>query len=452
MGSLFSYKQHSNKNVLNYNPKVIQSNLSKEEMSSVFRKALKDKTLISPDDTAILFYNLSFIQERILDLQDLFPKSALHAIAVKANPLTKILSKIKALGVGAEVASLPEFHLAQTAGFAPGTIVFDSPCKTKSEIEYALKAGVHLNADSFDELDRIGEILKTVQSKSIIGVRINPQVGTGTIQSTSVAGDISKFGIPVNDNRERIMAYFQEYEWLSGIHVHIGSQGCPVPLVIDGIRKVLDLAIDINENLKLNSKQNHIETFDLGGGLPVSYHPGKQPVSMGQYLAMLKISCPELFNGRFRLLTEFGRYIYANSGWVASKVEYVKREPGYNIIMTHVGADLFLRKSYNPADWHHHITVVDKNGNLKTGTDTNKYMVAGPLCFAGDVIARDLELPVVEEGDYVLIHDAGAYTLSMWSRYNSRQMPKVIGYSTETDAFEILKEREIKADLFDFWS
>ena len=167
---------------------------------------------------------------------------------------------------------------------------------------------------------------------------------------------------------------------------------------------------------------------------------------------MLRNACAELFNGQFRLITEFGRYIFANSGWVASKVEYVKREPGYNIIITHVGADLFLRKSYNPSDWHHHITVVDKEGKLKTGTDTNKYMVAGPLCFAGDVIARDLELPVVEEGDFVLIHDAGAYTLSMWSRYNSRQMPKVIAYSIENDLFEIIRERENKEDLFEFWS
>jgi diaminopimelate decarboxylase len=431
---------------------VLQSNLSKEEMSSVFSELLKNKTLISPDDTAILFYNISFIQERIRDLQKQFPKSALHAIAVKANPLTKILSKIKVLGVGAEVASLPEFHLAEMAGFAPETIVFDSPCKTKSEIEYALKAGVHLNADSFAELDRIREICKIVKSKSSIGVRINPQVGTGTIKSTSVAGDISKFGIPMNDNREKIIACFQKYDWLTGIHVHIGSQGCPVPLVIDGTRKVLDLAIDINESLKLSSKPNPIKVFDIGGGLPVSYHPGIQPISMDQYLAMLKTSCPELFNDTFRLITEFGRFIYANSGWVASKVEYVKREPGYNIIMTHVGADLFLRKSYNPGDWHHHITVVDKNGNLKTGTNATKYMVAGPLCFAGDVIARDLELPLVEEGDYILIHDAGAYTLSMWSRYNSRQMPKVIGYSTESDTFDIIRDRETKEDLFDFWS
>ena len=420
-------------------------------MSSVFSETLKNKTLISPDDTAILFYNLCSVQERINDLQNLFPKSALHAVAVKANPLTKVLSKMKATGVGAEVASLPELYLAEKAGFAPETIVFDSPCKTKTEIEYALKSGVYINADSFDELERIDQIINTVQSKSIVGVRVNPQVGQGIIKSTSVAGTISKFGIPVNDNKDKIIACFLKYDWLKGIHVHIGSQGCPVTQVINGIRKVLDLAIEINECLALNSKQNRIQTFDIGGGLPVLYHPGKTPVSMGQYLAMLNDSCAELFNDQFRLITEFGRYIYANAGWVASKVEYVKREPGYNIIMTHVGADMFLRKCYNPEDWHHHITVVDKDGKIKTGTDKNKYLVAGPLCFSGDVIAREIELPVVAEGDYLLIHDAGAYTLSMWSRYNSRQMPKVIGYSVVDDEFEIIKKKETKEDLFEFW-
>ena len=421
-------------------------------MSSLFSIALKDETVIGPDDTAVLFYNLSSIEERINGIKKIFPQTALHAIAVKANPLTKILSKINATGVGAEVASLPELHLAEMAGFTPETIVFDSPCKTKAEIEYALKTGVHLNADSFDELDRIAQILKTILSKSIIGLRVNPQVGSGTIKSTSVAGDISKFGIPIHNNREKIIAYFLKYNWLTAIHVHIGSQGCPAPLVIGGIRKVLDLALEINEREKLNSNQNRIDTFDMGGGLPVSYHPGTEPVSLEKYLSMLKITCQELFDGRFRLLTEFGRYIYANSGWVASKVEYVKREPGYNIIMTHVGADLFLRKCYNPEDWYHHISVVDKEGKLKTGTDTTHYIVAGPLCFSGDIIARDLELPVVEEGDYILIHDAGAYTLSMWSRYNSRQMPKVIGYYNENDIFETIMERESKEDLFEFWT
>jgi diaminopimelate decarboxylase len=404
------------------------------------------------EDTSAIFYDLAFIERRISGLKHIFPSGSLHAVAVKANPLTRVLEKLRAMGAGAEVASLPELFIAEKVGFAPVNIVFDSPCKTKEEIEYALRSGVYINADSFDELSRIAGIRENIKSESGIGLRINPQVGAGSITSTSVAGEISKFGIPLNDNKERIIGYFRNYEWLKGIHVHIGSQGCPVPLLVSGIRKVLDLALEVNTCLENASKPNRVEVFDIGGGLPVLYHPGQEALSMEGYAAMLKENCGELFTNRFRLFTEFGRYIHANAGWVASRVEYVKREKDYNIIMTHTGADLFLRKCYNPADWYHYISVVDKHGNLKTGTDKNKYTIAGPLCFAGDILARDIELPLVNEGDYLLIHDAGAYTLSMWSRYNSRQIPKVIGYYSGDDDFEVLKVRERPEDLVEFWS
>ena len=431
--------------------KLIKSSLSKEEMSKAFGFALSQPDLITTEDTAVIFYDLDFLDDRIEKLKSLFPETTLHALAVKANPLTKILAHIIQLGVGLEVASLPELYLAEKAGFTADNIVFDSPAKTHDELEYAIKAGIHINADSFDELERIAEILENHESKSKIGLRINPQVGTGSIKSTSVAGVISKFGVPLNDNTDRIIACYVKYNWLRSIHVHIGSQGCPVPLIIDGIRKVLNLANEINSCLKQHSATQLIDTFDIGGGLPVSYYPDTEPVSMMQYHSMLQENCNELFDGRYKLITEFGRYIYANTGWVASRVEYVKREKNYNIVMSHIGADLLLRKCYHPDDWHHQITVVDSRGNLKTGTDKNKYIIAGPLCFAGDVIAKDLDLPVVNEGDYLLIHDVGAYTLSMWSRYNSRQMPKVISYRN-TNTFEISKQRETKEKLFDFWS
>jgi len=430
---------------------MIQSNLSPAELSRVLSRAVTCPGLLSEADTAILFYDLSAIGARINELQQLFPEGTLHAMAVKANPLLKILSFANNLHTGAEVASLPELYLAEKVGFNPGHIVYDSPCKTREELEYALKTGVCLNADSFEELGRIAEILKTIKSGSIIGLRINPQVGPGRIKTTSVADGISKFGIPMDQNRDKILQCYLQYPWLQGIHVHIGSQGCPVPLLIEGIRKVLDLSLEVNAMLQQQSAPNRIRNFDIGGGLPVSYYPSIEPVNMQQFAEMLQSSCKELFSGQYRIITEYGRYIYANAGWVASKVEYVKREPGYNIIITHVGADLFLRKCYNPSDWHHHITVTDKHGHVKTGIDPTKYTVAGPLCFAGDVLASDIELPVVEEGDFLILHDAGAYTLSMWSRYNSRQMPLVIGYYETGNNFEVLRRRETLNDLLEFW-
>lgn len=429
----------------------MKSRLSYDEITRVFRRALRHDSLIREDDTAIVFYDLSHLTERIENLFELFPESALHAIAAKANPLTGVLKHIRGLGVGIEVASLPELYLAQKAGFPADTIVFDSPAKTRSELEYALESGVHINADSLVELDRISDLLEHTRSECTIGLRINPQVGAGVISTTSVASDYSKFGVPIGAARNGIIQAFLSNDWLHGVHVHIGSQGCHIELLLEGIAVVLDLVDEVNNLLQREKPNRRIDTFDIGGGLPVSYHREEQPTSMSEYKDELARRFNRLFTDEFRLITEFGRYIHANAGWVATRVEYVKTDGGTNTLMVHVGADMFLRKCYNPGDWHHEISVVDRSGQPKPSGETKKYVVAGPLCFAGDIIAREIELPEVSEGDYLIIHDTGAYTLSMWSRYNSRQIPEVIGYRDDGKRFEVLKAREDIERIREFW-
>lgn len=430
----------------------MNARISDNTISDVFKKALKKKDLINESDTALIFYDLSYLKKRVENLIDLFPDSTLHAIAIKANPLIKILKQVGEMGVGLEAATLPELHIAKSSDVKPERIVFDSPAKTLEEIHYALNNGCHINADSLYELDRINSLIESKPTDSNIGVRINPQVGSGKIASTSVAGEYSKFGVPILENRDELIKRYLNYEWLNSVHVHVGSQGCSVEMLLDGIDIVFSFVKEVNKLLEKKGKGRKISIFDMGGGLPVSYHKGIESISLSDYVDKMREQFNELFDGNFKLITEFGRYIHANTGWVASKVEYVKRDKKVNTAMIHVGADLFLRKCYRPDDWHHEVIILDKHGNPKKGTDVNKYTIAGPLCFAGDIIANNLELPIVEEGDYLIIQDTGAYTLSMWSRYNSRQIPKVITYNDDGATFEIIKDRESIDNIIKFWN
>ena len=425
----------------------MNNRISEKDISKTFQKAIKSEGLVNKKDSAIIFYDLDFLSERVNFLKQLFPEDTLHAIAVKANPLIRILEEFKKADIGLETASLPELFIAQKLGFSSNKIIFNSPSKTHEEIEYALKFGAHLNADSFGELDRISELYEATKSISNIGLRINPQVGEGRIKSTSVAEKISKFGIPIDYHRQEIIEAFVRYKWLNGIHLHIGSQGISIEQLLKGLKKVYKLVKEINSQLIHEGRQ--IVFFDMGGGFPVSYNINDSTPGLEKYVEMARANHPELFSNKYKLITEFGRYINANTAWAVSRVEYVKNEPNYKILSIHLGADFLLRKAYNPTDWHHEISVLDRNGKLKTGKDNKKYIIAGPLCFASDIIAKDIELPEVEEGDFIAIHDVGAYTLSMWSRYNSRQIPKVIGY--KTNSFCTLKERESLDDLYNFW-
>jgi diaminopimelate decarboxylase len=144
--------------------------------------------------------------------------------------------------LGAEVASLPELELALDAGLPPGRIVFDSPAKTCGELRRALALGVHLNADNFQELERIAALVAAMgPPKGTVGLRVNPQVGAGAIAATSVAAAFSKFGLPLGECRDRIVAAFAAHPWLTGLHCHVGSQGCAPGQLVAAARATVAL-------------------------------------------------------------------------------------------------------------------------------------------------------------------------------------------------------------------
>ncbi|TSA25128.1 MAG: diaminopimelate decarboxylase [Bacteroidetes bacterium] len=447
------------------------SNLSRHHIAEVTRQALQEG-LIREEDTAVLFQDLDYLAARIAYLTSCFPPTTLHGLAIKSNPLLRILEHTRKLGTGVEAATAGEIHIALKAGYLPDRIVFDSPVKTLSDLRFALETGIHLNCDNLDELKRVDSLLKKMHSTSTIGIRINPQVGVGSILESSVAGEYSKFGVPVTGKRKELEEAFLSYPWLTGVHLHVGSQGCAMELLVNGVGVLYDFALLINEKRKTKNEKP-ISIFDIGGGLPISYFSDQAPPLMEDYVAALKDRAPGLFQGtgaqrhrgtkaqghnthklttsppNWRIITEFGRWVYGNSGWTVSRVEYVKRDPGVLTAMIHVGADLFVRECLNPADWHHEYSVLDAQGRLKEGVDDLPYHIAGPLCFAGDIVARDVPLPPVEEGDSIVIHDTGGYTFSMWSRYNSRQTPRILG--VREGKLLVLKERERLEEVVEFW-
>ena len=232
------------------------SDITDSVISHVFRRAMTQPGLIDSDDTSVVFIDLSRLQRRLNDVAAAFPPGTLHTVAVKANPLPSILRHLVEWGAGLEVASLPELHLALNAGCPPNRIVFDSPAKTMDELRFALSAGVSINADSMQEIERIASLRaespENCGSKhGVIGLRINPQAGVGSIAATSVAGEYSKFGVPIRECRDDNYPVLSGVCWLTGIHLHIGSQGCDLALLLQGVENVYNLVLEIDDRLRV---------------------------------------------------------------------------------------------------------------------------------------------------------------------------------------------------------
>ncbi len=163
-------------------------------------RAAVGQGLLGESDPVAGFIDTEGVRASVGDLHDAFAATprVLHTFAAKACSLIPVLRLLADCGMGCEVASPGELRLALEAGFPGSRIVLDSPAKTREEIRLALALGVAVNADSLAELRRI-DALRNPSTTSVLGLRVNPQVGGGSIGPMSTATDTSKFGVALRD-------------------------------------------------------------------------------------------------------------------------------------------------------------------------------------------------------------------------------------------------------------
>lgn len=397
-------------------------------------RAAVEQGLLGPGTPIVGLLDVTGIREAAAGLRAAFDAvtapgtPVLHAFAVKATPLVPVLRLLNAEGIGAEVASPGELALARAAGVPPNRTVLDSPAKTPAELREALALGIAVNADNPQELDRIDALMRSATSRSPLGIRVNPQVGGGSIEATSTATATSKFGVALRDEgaREWVVRAYADRPWLRRLHAHTGSQGIPLSLMVQGVAETYALAEEINRRLG----RPQIDTLDIGGGLPVNFGSDDTTPTYAQYARLLSEAVPGLFDGRYGLVTEFGRSLSAKHGTVVARVEYAKSAGGRPVAVTHAGVQVATRTVYVPGSWPLRIAAYDGKGRPKEGPAVVQD-VAGPACFSGDLLAEGRALPLLEQGDYAAALDTGAYYFAHHYAYNSLARPGIYGFAPD---------------------
>ncbi len=351
-----------------------------------------------------------------------------HTFAVKAASLVPVLGLLAECGLGAEVASPGELALARAAGVPAERTVLDSPAKTVAELREALALGIAVNADNPEELARIDRLRAAAPAGSPagpVGLRVNPQVGGGSIGAMSTATASSKFGVALRDPGalEWALDAYARRPWLNRLHTHTGSQGVPLELMVAGVRAAYELA----ERINAAAGRQQVDALDIGGGLPVNFGSDETAPSFADYADLLRAQIPGLFDGRYGIVTEFGRSLLAKNGTVLARVEYAKSAGGRPIAVTHAGAQVATRTVFVPDSWPIRVLALDAEGAEKRGEPVVQD-VAGPCCFAGDLVAKGRALPLLASGDHVALLDTGAYYFSNHFAYNSLPRPAVYGY------------------------
>ncbi|MET8745860.1 diaminopimelate decarboxylase [Streptomyces sp. NPDC004728] len=414
-----------------------------DRRTAALARAVEDG-LLGPHSPVVGLLDVDGVLAAVDALNEAFegPAPVQHTFAAKACGLVPVLRLLADAGMGCEVASPGELEQALAAGFPYERLVFDSPAKTVEELEFALAHGIAVNLDNFQELARVDRLLAGREAAGPIGLRVNPQVGAGAIGAMSTATATSKFGVALRDAgaEDAVIEAFERRPWLNRLHAHVGSQGCPLPLVAEGIRTAYELAERINTRLG----RARITGIDIGGGLPVNFDGEEDRPTYADYVAGLREAVPGLFDGRYTLVTEFGRSLLAKSGTIGTVVEYTKSAGGRRIAVTHAGAQVATRTVFMPGSWPLRVGVFDASGRPKQGP-AETVDIAGPCCFAGDLTATARELPAVEPGDVVALYDTGAYYFSSHFSYNSLPRPAVYGYRADAEGrvrFALVREAQ----------
>lgn len=363
--------------------------------------------------TPAFLYNAEAIRERYRSLDAaLAPVPHRICFAVKANSNLAILRILRELGAGADIVSSGELARALAAGFPPEHIVFSGVGKTADELRTAIKAGIgHLNVESREELELVGQLADGEAARVQVGIRVNPDVTTETHPYISTGKSGIKFGLPT-DQVVPAAEYILRHPLLelTTLAMHLGSQLVDTDPFRQGVAQLLGSVKQLRE-----AGVTTLQVLDIGGGLGIRY-AGEQPVDPAGFAAVL---LPLLAPTGLTVYLEPGRFLVGSAGVLLTRVLYRKHSGGKEFVIVDAGMNDLVRPSHYQA--YHEIVEVVEQGRPGGLAD-----VVGPVCETGDFLALDRALPGLEAGDTLAVLGAGAYGFVMASNYNSRPRPPEI--------------------------
>jgi diaminopimelate decarboxylase len=335
----------------------------------------------------------------------------LPCYALKANYNPQLLKLIRTHNFGADVVSAGELYFARNCGFPANRIVFAGVGKTVSEIEAAIRTGIHsINIESEAELKVLDRISRRLRKRISVAIRINPDINPRTHPYISTGLLTNKFGIS-QELALRLYLQLKRHPYLiaRGIHVHIGSQ-------ITHAEPYLQTAgFLLHFRRVLQQKGVEIEYIDLGGGIGLNYR--NQLDDANRSRTYLQSILPKLLgcfkNEQVKLMIELGRAIIGSAGLLISKVLYVKESPSKKFIIIDAGMNNLIRPSLYHA--YHQIVPLIKNERALEKVD-----IVGPICETSDIFARGRTINALLDSDILAVTGAGAYAQASSSNYNLR--------------------------------
>lgn len=370
------------------------------------------KQLAEQYGTPLYVYDKFKIIENYTNLKSAFtnyyPDTDVH-FSVKANSNYHILEVLNSIGSGADCSSPVEYLLARKAGFDDSKILYTGNYESKEDFGVLKESKVRINLDDISSFNRLMSVFKP----EIVSFRINPGIGRGGFEGITTGGADAKFGVPYENIPDAYEQALKAGINRFGIHMMTGSNNLEPYFFVEVIEKLMNIAGRVFPKLGIIP-----EYFDIGGGYGVPYSDEDEELNLDTTAKMISEifieKCDKYGFGRPKLLLEPGRFIVANAGYLIAKVTGIKYS-----YKTFLGIDAGMNTLIRPALYGaKHRTYIYGRSENKSNVN-----ICGQICENSDIMSKSVFMPKAEEGDIVVISDAGAYGYVMASNYNNRLRP-----------------------------
>lgn len=387
---------------------------------------MKKIDLVEKYGSPLYLYDFEKIQKNIENFLTAFPKNRYRIkYACKALTNPSVLSFMNQFPIGIDAVSIQEVQLALDAGFQAGNILYTPNCVQLNEIEKAIDLGVMINIDNLPQLEKLGQ---KYGDKIELSVRINPHILAGGHYKISTGHIDSKFGISIHqlDDLHRLVEKYQLN--IIGLHMHTGSDILDAQVFITGAKVLFEIARSFFE----------LKFIDLGSGFKVAYKEGDISTDINQLSHALNSELKNHPNlDKTEIWFEPGKALVSNAGYFLAEVTVVKPTPSCIFLGVNTGFHQLIRPMLYEA--YHYIE------NLSRPDAPQKpYHVVGQICET-DTFATNRMIAEAEVGDILCFHNAGAYSFSMSSQYNSRTRPAEVATYDGIDY--LIRESETLIDL-----
>ena len=356
--------------------------------------------------------------------------------AVKANPNPTLIKMLGEYDCGCDCSSYTELMLSDAMGFEKDKIMFSSNVTPAAEYQLAAELGAIINLDDITHIDFLKDACGIPER---ICCRYNPggyfSLGTDIMDNP---GD-AKYGMTKPQIFEAFKRLKREGVKEFGIHSFLASNTVSNEYYPALASILFNLAVELKENLGV-----HIGFINLSGGVGIPYTPDKEPndifaIGEGVRKAYEEILVPAGM-GDVKIFTELGRFMLAPHGHLVVKAIHEK-----HTYKEYIGVDACAVNLMRPAMYgaYHHITVLGKENE----PCDHVYDVTGSLCENNDKFAIDRNLPRIDMGDYLVIHDTGAHGFAMGYNYNGKLKSAEL-LLKEDGSVQLIRRAEEPKDYF----